>query len=75
MVSEQHQTFWSVSVFETFVEFMSNLSRNAKSGEEIEYVAKLRGVEKRAATELLNGVGIHNELVVAVARKQSALGT
>lgn len=69
VVSEQHQTFWNTSVFETFVEFVSNLGRNVETEEGIAELARLQEVEKKAAAELLNGVGIHCELVVPVARK------
>ena len=69
-MSEQHQAFWNVSVFETFVEFISNLARKAEAKEDVEGLARLQEVEKKAAAELLNGVGIHCELVVAVARKE-----
>ena len=70
---EQHQTFWNVSVFETFVEFVSNVSRSAQTDEEITNIERLRQVEKNAVAELLHGVGIHCEIVVAVARKAPAL--
>ena len=65
VVSEQHQAFWNVSVFEAFAEMVSNLSRDVekKDGN----TARLQDVERRAAAELLSGVGIHCELVVAVA--------
>ena len=72
VVSEQHQSFWNVSVFETFVEMVANLARNDKTSNE--NTARLKEVEYKAATELLNGIGIHCELVIAVAQKHREYG-
>lgn len=72
VVTEQHQAFWNISVFETFVEFVANLGRNVETEEGRAELARLREVEKKAAAELLSGVGIHCELVVAVARKSDS---
>ena len=68
-VVNAHQMFHNIIFLETYVEFISNLSRVAKTPEEKERAAKLRGVEEQATEELLNGVGLYCELVTAVARK------
>lgn len=45
------------------------LKRSAESQSESAAGEKLLDATERAAVELLNGVGIHQELVMAVARK------
>lgn len=65
----QHQVFWNPSIFETFVEFTTNLAHNATSKEDHAEVSRLMAVEKMAAEELVEGVGIRSGVVVAVAYK------
>ncbi|KAL8671558.1 MAG: hypothetical protein Q9168_003943 [Polycauliona sp. 1 TL-2023] len=67
----EHQQLWSIGVLQACEEFASNLERNGRSPEDAERVAALRSAADKAAGEMLNGVGIHSELVVAVAQKDS----
>lgn len=62
---------WSVEVLQACEEFASNLERKAQSNGDIERAAELRSSAEKAAVEMLNGVGIYSELVVAVAQKDS----
>ena len=71
-IRQEHQAFWSISVLQGCEEFSSNLRRSAKSEEDVEKAAKLLDTADRASTELLNGVGINQELVVAVAQHVTA---
>ena len=50
-------------------EFALNLEQNAVSEQDKATASRLRNGTEHAAAELLNGVGIHQELVVVVARK------
>jgi len=68
-IPNEHQVFWSISVMQACEEFGSNLLKNAKNEKDKEIVQNLQISADKAAGELLNGVGIHQELVVAVARK------
>lgn len=71
-ILKEHQAFWSISVLQACEEFSSNMRRRAKSDEDIEKSKTLQDVADRASAELLNGVGIHQELVVAVVQKPPA---
>ena len=68
-IPDVHQSFWSVSILQACEEFSSNIRRKAKSEEELEKSAKIEAAVHRASVELLNGAGIHQELVVAVVQK------
>ena len=68
-VVNAHQMFHNIIFLETYVEFISNLSRVAKTPEEKERAAKFKAIEEQASEELLNGVGLYCELVTAVARR------
>ncbi|KAL8846743.1 MAG: hypothetical protein Q9221_008186 [Calogaya cf. arnoldii] len=68
----EHQQLWSIGVLQACEEFASNLDRNGQSSENSEQAAKLRSSTDKAAVEMLNGVGIHSELIVAVAQKEPA---
>ena len=68
-VVNAHQMFHNLIFLETYVEFISNFSRVAKTPDEKERAAKLRDLEEQASEELLNGVGLYCELVTAVARR------
>ena len=68
----EHQLLWSIGVLQACEEFASNLERNSHSQEDAERAASLRSAADRAAVEMLNGVGIHSELVEAVAQKAFA---
>ncbi len=70
-VVEAHQMFHNLAFLETYVEFISNFSRVAKTTEEKERAKKLKNLERQASEELLNGIGLYCELVTAVARKPS----
>ena len=61
--------FHNIAFLETYVEFISNLSRVAKTKDEKERAENLKNVEVQASTELLNGIGLYCELVTAVVRK------
>ncbi|KAL8759410.1 MAG: hypothetical protein Q9199_000779 [Rusavskia elegans] len=67
----EHQLLWSIGVLQACEEFASNLERSGQSREDAARAANLRSAADRAAVEMLNGVGIHSELVVAVAQKDS----
>ncbi|KAL8651931.1 MAG: hypothetical protein Q9210_002986, partial [Variospora velana] len=69
--SNEHQQLWSIGVLQACEEFASNLERKAQSNGDTERAAELRGSAEKAAVEMLNGVGIYSELVVAVAQKDS----
>ncbi|KAL9022346.1 MAG: hypothetical protein Q9185_000461 [Variospora sp. 1 TL-2023] len=69
--SNEHQQLWSIGVLQACEEFASNLERKAQSNGDIERAAELRNSAEKAAVEMLNGVGIYSELVVAVAQKDS----
>ncbi|KAL8989549.1 MAG: hypothetical protein Q9177_001585 [Variospora cf. flavescens] len=69
--SSEHQQLWSIGVLQACEEFASNLERKAQSNGDIERAAELRSSAEKAAVEMLNGVGIYSELVVAVAQKES----
>ncbi|KAL8696263.1 MAG: hypothetical protein Q9201_007747, partial [Fulgogasparrea decipioides] len=71
-IIKEYQTFWSISVLQGCEEFSSNMRRKAKSDEDLDKAAKLQDAADRASAELLNGVGIHQELVVAVVQKPLA---
>ena len=68
-IPDEHQSFWSVSILQTCEEFSANMRRKAKSEEDLEKSAKIEAAVHRASVELLNGAGIHQELVVAVIQK------
>ena len=61
--------FWCVGVLQASEEFSINLLKNAESDDQKKLALSLQESSERAAGELLNGVGIHQELVVAVAQK------
>ena len=68
-ITEEQQAFWSVSVLQFCEEFSSNMRRRAQSHEDIAKAEALADDTERASAELLNGVGIHQELVVTVLQK------
>ncbi|KAL8945212.1 MAG: hypothetical protein Q9211_000262 [Gyalolechia sp. 1 TL-2023] len=68
----EHQLLWSIGVLQACEEFASNLERNARHKEDVESAAGLRSAAESASAEMLNGVGIYSELVVAVAQKDTS---
>lgn len=68
-ILKEHQAFWSIGVLQGCEEFSSNMRSRAKSDEDIEKAKILQDAADRASAELLNGVGIHQELVIAVVQK------
>ncbi|KAL8833984.1 MAG: hypothetical protein Q9170_003986 [Blastenia crenularia] len=68
---KEHQLIWSIDVLQACEEFGSNLERNARGKEDIERAEDLRSAAEGASAEMLNGVGIYSELVVAVAQKDA----
>lgn len=68
----EHQQLWNIGVLQACEEFATNLEGNGQSSEDVERATKLRIAANRAAVEMFNGVGIHSELVVAVAQKESS---
>ncbi|KAL9013392.1 MAG: hypothetical protein Q9173_001908 [Seirophora scorigena] len=67
--SNEHQQLWSIGVLQACEEFASNLERKAQSKADTERAAELRSSAEKAAVEMLTGVAIYSELVVAVAQK------
>lgn len=63
---------WDIGVLQACEEFASNLKRNAKTNEDVERAANLHDSAERASIEMLRGVGIYSELVVAVVQKDSS---
>ena len=68
----EHQQLWSIGVLQACEEFASNLDRSGQTSENSRQAANLRSSADKAAVEMLNGVGIHSELIVAVAQKEPA---
>ena len=68
-VQKEVQTFWNTAVLQGAEELASNLQRRAKTKEETEKAIQLADIIERAAAELLNGIGIYTEIVVAVVQK------
>ncbi|KAL8941880.1 MAG: hypothetical protein Q9216_001990 [Gyalolechia sp. 2 TL-2023] len=68
----EHQLRWSIGVLQACEEFASNLDRNSRGDEDAERAAGLRNAAESASVEMLNGVGIYSELVVAVAQKDTS---
>lgn len=68
-ITNEQQAFWSISVLQACEEFSSNMQRRAQSNEDIAKAKALEDITDRASAELLNGVGIHQELVIAVVQK------
>lgn len=69
VIRSEHQSFWDITVIQLCEEFSSNLRRQASSEADVDKAVKLQDAAERASVELLNGIGIHQELIVAVAQK------
>jgi len=72
VISDANQVPWGINVLQTGEEYALNLKRNAKSQSETDAGDKLLMATEKASIELLNGVGMYQELVMAVGRKPLA---
>ncbi|KAL8901480.1 MAG: hypothetical protein Q9207_005178 [Kuettlingeria erythrocarpa] len=70
--SNAHQQLWTIGALQACEEMASNLERKAPSEENTERAGELRSSVERAGIEMLKGVGVYSELVVAVAQKGSS---
>ena len=68
-IPQEHQAFWNISVLQACEEFSSNMRRRVESDEDSEKAKTLQDATDGASAELLNGVGIRHDLVVAVVQK------